>query len=183
MGIPMLKIRRPQDCLIFNMGIPILVRWHLYIEMAPWYCVLNNEHIVDKLNSSLSEQTDQQFADGILKCNFLNETGLALDILKVESWTQMGRTANIIIKCSIHVFASICKNMRILLMGRHYRERCESFGFWFKFHCKFVPQGTINKSTLMWVLVWQWTVNKPLPAVLTQWWQKSMASYDVTRPQ
>ena len=29
-------------------------------------------------------------------------SGLALDILKVESWMQMGRTANIIIKCSIH---------------------------------------------------------------------------------
>ena len=49
--------------------------------------------------------------------------GLALDILKVESWMQMGRTANIIIKYNIHVFASTCKNMRILLMGRRYRER------------------------------------------------------------
>ena len=35
MGIPMLKIRRSQDRLIFNMGIPILVRRYLYIEMAP----------------------------------------------------------------------------------------------------------------------------------------------------
>ena len=49
--------------------------------------------------------------------------GLALDILKVESWMQMGRTANIIIKYSIYVFASICKNMHILLMGRRYCER------------------------------------------------------------
>ena len=24
------------DRLIFNMGIPILIRWHLYIEMPPW---------------------------------------------------------------------------------------------------------------------------------------------------
>ena len=31
----MLKIRWSQDCLIFNMGIFILVRRHLYIEMAP----------------------------------------------------------------------------------------------------------------------------------------------------
>ena len=53
----------------------------------------------------------------------VQNSGLALDILKVESWTQMGRTANIIIKYSIHVFASICKNMHILLMGRRYRER------------------------------------------------------------
>ena len=38
MGIPMLKIRRSQDRLIFNMGIPILLWRHLYIEMAPsWY--------------------------------------------------------------------------------------------------------------------------------------------------
>ena len=31
----MLKIRRPRDRLIFNMGIPILVRRHLYIETTP----------------------------------------------------------------------------------------------------------------------------------------------------
>ena len=35
MGIPMLKIRRSRDPLIFNMGIPILVSRHLYIETAP----------------------------------------------------------------------------------------------------------------------------------------------------
>ena len=31
----MLKIRRSRDRLIFNMGIPILVRPHLYIETVP----------------------------------------------------------------------------------------------------------------------------------------------------
>ena len=35
LGIPMLKIRRSWDRLIFNMGIPILVRRHLYIETVP----------------------------------------------------------------------------------------------------------------------------------------------------
>ena len=30
------KIRLSRDRLIFNMGIPILVRQHLYIETAPW---------------------------------------------------------------------------------------------------------------------------------------------------
>ena len=38
-GIPMLKIRRLRDRLIFNMGIPILVGQHLYIETAPWFPV------------------------------------------------------------------------------------------------------------------------------------------------
>ena len=32
----MLKIRQSGDRLIFNKGIPIRVRWHLYIETAPW---------------------------------------------------------------------------------------------------------------------------------------------------
>ena len=36
MGIPMLKIRGSWELLIFNMGIPILVRRHLYIETASW---------------------------------------------------------------------------------------------------------------------------------------------------
>ena len=36
-GIPILKIRRSWDRLIFNIGIPILVRWHLNNEMAPRY--------------------------------------------------------------------------------------------------------------------------------------------------
>ena len=39
MGIPMLKIRRSRDLLIFNMGIPILVRRHLYIEMAHQFII------------------------------------------------------------------------------------------------------------------------------------------------
>ena len=51
-------------------------------------------------------------------------TGFSLDILKMESWTHMGRTANIIIKDVSHVFASISKIMRILLMGRRNCERC-----------------------------------------------------------
>ena len=36
MGIPMLKIRWSHDHLVFNMGIPMLVRQHLYIENTPW---------------------------------------------------------------------------------------------------------------------------------------------------
>ena len=35
MGISMLKIRRSRDRLIFNMGIPILVRLHLFIGTSP----------------------------------------------------------------------------------------------------------------------------------------------------
>ena len=50
--------------------------------------------------------------------------GLATDILKMESWTHMACTANIAIKDIIRILVSMCKNMRILLMGRRYRERC-----------------------------------------------------------
>ena len=34
----MLKIRPSRDRLIINMGIPILVRRHLSIATAPWFC-------------------------------------------------------------------------------------------------------------------------------------------------
>ena len=34
-GIPMVKMRQSWDCLIFIMGMPVLVRWQLYFEMAP----------------------------------------------------------------------------------------------------------------------------------------------------
>ena len=34
-GIPVLKIRRSGDRLIFSRGIPILVRRHFYIETTP----------------------------------------------------------------------------------------------------------------------------------------------------
>ena len=34
---PMLKIRRPRDRLIINMGIPISGKDDLYIETGPWY--------------------------------------------------------------------------------------------------------------------------------------------------
>ena len=37
MGIPMLKIRRLWDRLLFNMGIPMLVRQYLCIETATWW--------------------------------------------------------------------------------------------------------------------------------------------------
>ena len=40
MRIPMLRIRRSRDRLIFNMGIPILVRLHPYIETVPWQLLL-----------------------------------------------------------------------------------------------------------------------------------------------
>ena len=35
-GNPIVEIRRSYDRLISTMGFPILVRWHLYIESAPW---------------------------------------------------------------------------------------------------------------------------------------------------
>ena len=46
MGMSMIKIRQSWDSLIFVMGIPILVRTHLYIETAPriilqWNFILN----------------------------------------------------------------------------------------------------------------------------------------------
>ena len=41
-GISIIKIRRSHDCLIFIIGMPILIRRRLYIETAPnllWVCI------------------------------------------------------------------------------------------------------------------------------------------------
>ena len=43
MGIRMLKIRRSWDRLIFNMGIPLSVRRHIYIETASWWSNFHGE--------------------------------------------------------------------------------------------------------------------------------------------
>ena len=40
MGIPMLNIRRSRDRLIFNMGIPILVRRQLYVETVFFHTMI-----------------------------------------------------------------------------------------------------------------------------------------------
>ena len=65
-GIHMLKIRRSRDRLIFNMGIPILVRRHLYIETVPsihalqliqrqWFSLYSLPNMINCLRS----QTDK----------------------------------------------------------------------------------------------------------------------------
>ena len=41
-GIPMLKIRRSRDCLIFNMGITIPGKDGLYIETVPWFFIIGS---------------------------------------------------------------------------------------------------------------------------------------------
>ena len=60
----MLKIRRSQDRLIFNVGIHILIRRHLYIETGPW-----------RFNTLRPRQNGLHFADGIFKHIILNANG------------------------------------------------------------------------------------------------------------
>ena len=43
--IPMLKIRRSRDRLIFNIGIPILVRRYLYIDTTPSFSSYNESSL------------------------------------------------------------------------------------------------------------------------------------------
>ena len=52
MGIPMLKIKRSQDRLIFNIEIPILARQHLYIWDAPLGIIIKpimHDHVANLL--------------------------------------------------------------------------------------------------------------------------------------
>ena len=71
----MLKIRQSRDCLIFNMGIPILARRHLYIETVPEGPFQYKDVIIQyangmELDLSKTEQNVQHFAYNIFKCLF-----------------------------------------------------------------------------------------------------------------
>ena len=60
-GIPIIKIRWLWDHIILIIGIPtMLVRWHLYNETAPWFCVYKNSTWkVEQLKTILTINTSQ----------------------------------------------------------------------------------------------------------------------------
>ena len=102
-------------------------------NIAPEYIGLYDYSAINKCSESLgrtqSRLNHQSNNPGskLAKYNSPNlsyNTGLSQDILKRESWTHVGRTANIIIKDVIHIFESISKTTRILLMGQRNRECC-----------------------------------------------------------
>ena len=60
-GIPMLKIRRSRDRLIFNMEIPILVRRHLYINKeAPPCVIVGVSFIFDRCHRSWTDNITKE---------------------------------------------------------------------------------------------------------------------------
>ena len=61
MGIPMLKIRRSQDRLIFNIGIPILVRQYIYIETPPGSLGYDFCEVIIGLDNGLAPNRWQAF--------------------------------------------------------------------------------------------------------------------------
>ena len=72
----MLKIRRSWGSLIFNMGIPILERWHPYKESAPWcqrefgceYHTWDQEHHVHLISSIPDGSCSLQMLSNSLQC-------------------------------------------------------------------------------------------------------------------
>ena len=79
--IPMLKIRRSRDRLIFNMGISIPGKDGLYIEMGP-RCLYNmrvrgccdtSYHTETHVNTLRPRQNGRCFADDLFKCISMNE--------------------------------------------------------------------------------------------------------------
>ena len=75
----MLKIRQSRDCLIFNMGIHILVRRHIYIETAPGFlfrksgvcCLLHLNYTIPIYKYIIRYF---KFRSGFLKCIDTTET-------------------------------------------------------------------------------------------------------------
>ena len=81
----MLKIRRSRDRLIFNMAIPILVRRHLYIELALWFSL--NWH---REHSSLAWLTTYLSHNWHYKHNTLNWLTAPYELRHTHDTRTMG---------------------------------------------------------------------------------------------
>ena len=164
MGIPMLKIRRSQVPLIFNMGTPILVRWQLYTEMAPWQGWGQIRFIKYKYK---------------YKCIFFwsfkykykyKYTGKNLIKYKYSSSntntnTQWGRD----------------KIAAILQMTYKNVLNCKKIVLFIKVSLKIVSKCPIyNKPTLVQIMVWRWAGNKPIS---DQWWPGLLMHKRITQPK
>ena len=109
----------------FDFGQVHIVWWLLYwqagekISIEPWLDMILKMQFSILFNPLLSWDPLMIFPWD--ECHEPSE--LMPDILKMVSWVHMERTANIIIFDTIHIFASISKIMRILLMGWRNRER------------------------------------------------------------
>ena len=143
MGIPMLKTRQSQDRLIFNIGIPILVRWHLYIDTTPWSCASSFRWCVTALHHE----------GPVSYCGMTGITGwhvwLAADGLQwLEAEYQSltlevlsGISQNLISHCKCHVISKhICiKKVKISLKAQHHLEknisRHTDDGIWIWYVC------------------------------------------------
>ena len=81
----MLKIRRSRDRLIFNMVIPILVRWHLYIETVPRFLYVRSSGQWKEWLTVESGMHRYYFYWNYVKChqgNYLDKCHILLTYLK-----------------------------------------------------------------------------------------------------
>ena len=194
-GIPMLKMRRSRDRLIFNRVIFLLVRWQLYIEVPPWFWSVNGPMLaacprVWFLTYTLWYSTSQvELCPQIYLSNAHEATKknmgksvpwVTRDWLYIPQQTQHNQTLCIFMGYDVftgtlthwlrdkmaHLSQMLFSNLRRYFQ-MHFHER---FSILIRISPKFVPKGTIdNKLALVWVMPWDWTGNKPLPEpMLTQ---------------
>ena len=100
MGIPMLKIRRSQECLIFKMGSSILVRLHLYIQMGPrgWFQT-RSHHCIQSNSISFS-----RLLDPIWFHEWSCSNRITIPAIRPAAWTGVGliiSSPNFFLSCSV----------------------------------------------------------------------------------
>ena len=81
--------------------------------------------------------------------------GKTVFLIETAPWAYMGYTANIIIKDTIHIFASISKIMRIWLMGRRNREH------WLRHICK-IKSICPETDFLVCLMICWWLYHQPV---------------------
>ena len=169
-GIPILKIRWLREHLIFNMGIPILVRRHLYIETDPWLYI----------NILRLRQYGCHFADDIFRCIFLNQNVWFLIKIPLK-FVPKGLINNI--PALVHIWLGTVQatvhylnQWRLIYWGIYV-----SLGLNELTHLPLNKMGlTDDKLTLVQVMVW---CSQATSQYLSQGWRRFMSPYGVIRSQ
>ena len=115
MGISIIKVRRSWDSLIFIMGIPMLVRRYLCIEMGPWSVTVPGE-------------TNGQFWDSIMTMTNMNDAYIkriplegipdSLLVLQIGFRISFGKTGKREMKISTY------QQLIMISGGKRWKRKC-----------------------------------------------------------
>ena len=144
MSIPIIKMRLSHNCLIFIMGIPILVRLHLYNETAPVNKLIVPERIQLHLWRPLSKTRRVCHWQDVLIWNCIKINHRIFQHVvktKISIWDKTSDILYIAFEISISLF------INLILPKYLYKKKRPFKKYWFSFQCFSVSSITCISDT------------------------------------